>query len=110
MINTEDDLKYVLSSVDRNYLMGLRGDDTLFSGVFSWEMMDFIYINHSNIKYEDLVMKKHCLTDLFDTTQPILNIFNRYKDISTISTKRGQTISPQENTLLVHVLLKTSGS
>ena len=37
--------------------MFLHDDGTGFSGVSSWEMMDYLYTNHGNIKYEDLVAK-----------------------------------------------------
>ena len=50
MINTEATLKQqIVSSIDTNYLMGLRNDNNVFSGVLAWIMMDDLYTNHGNI-------------------------------------------------------------
>ena len=60
MIKTEASLKQKnLSSADTNYLMGLHEDDTGFAGVLSWITMDYLYTNHSNIEYEDMVANKN---------------------------------------------------
>ena len=93
MINTEAAIKQQnLTSIDSNFLMGLRNDDTGFAGVSSWEMMDYLYTNHGNIEYENLVANKHRLTDPFDPTQPIFNHFKCYKDIRTLTANGGQPI------------------
>ena len=76
--------------------MGLHNDNTVFAGVLVWIMMDYLHTKHGNIEYEDVAANKHRPTNSFDPTQPISNIFNRYKEISTISTKGGQSISAQE--------------
>ena len=111
MINTEADTKQqIVSSTNSDYLMGISDDNTGFSRVYSWEILDYLYTNSGNIKYEDLVMKKLRLTNPFDPTQPILNLFNRHKNIRTLATKGGQKISAQENISLAYVLLKESGA
>ena len=58
-------------------------------------MMYYLYINYGNIEYEDVVANKHHLAKPFGSNQPIFNLFNRYKDIITIATKRRQPISSQ---------------
>ena len=96
MINTEAAFKQkIMSSVDTNYLMGLSNNNTGFAGVLAWIIMDYLYTNHEKIEYEDMVANKHQLTNPFDPTQPILNLFNRYKYIITIATKGGYPISAQ---------------
>ena len=69
--------------------------------------MGCLYTNHGNIEYEYLFMNKHRLTKPFDPTQPILNIFNRYKNIIT---KGGHPISSHNKISLEYVLLKSSGA
>ena len=60
MINTKTALKQqILSSVDTNYLMGISNKDT---GVLAWIMMYYLYTNHDNIKFEDVVPNKNHLT------------------------------------------------
>ena len=70
--------------------------------------MDDLYIYHRNIEYEGLVKNKYGLTEYFDTTQHIFNLFKRYKDIGNLATKGGQPISSQDKISLAYVLLKTS--
>ena len=97
MINTESALKQqIMSSVDIDYLMGLRADDTEFADVLAWTIMDYLYTNYGNIEEKYAFTNKHRLTDNFYPAQLIFNIFNRYKDISTISTKGRQPISAQD--------------
>ena len=72
--------------------------------------MDYLYTNHDNIEYEDEVANKHCLTNHFDHNQPIFNIFNRYKDIITLVTKGGKSISAQDKISSAYVILKASGA
>ena len=104
MIDTKAALEQqIVSSVNTDYLMGLSDDDTGFSGVSVWIIMDYLYTNHGNIEYKDVVANKHRLTDPFDPTQPIFNLFNRYKDISTIATKGGHLISSQDKIPLAYV-------
>ena len=81
------------SSVNTIYLIGLHNDNTGIAGVSEWIMTDYLNTNLVNIKYEDVVANNHQLTNLFNPTQTIFNIFNRYKEISTLSTKRRQQIS-----------------
>ena len=90
--------------------MGLCDYDTEFTGVLSWLMIDYLYTNHGNIEYEDVVTNKHFLANPLDPTQPIFNIFNQHKDIITIYTKGGKPISSQYIILSAYVLLKTSGA
>ena len=72
--------------------------------------MNELYANHGNIKYEDLVANKHRLTNPFYPTQPIFNLFNRYKDIITLVTNGGKSISAQDKISSAYVLLKASGA
>ena len=95
MINTEASLKTIMSSISSNYLMGLREKDNGFTGVSWWEIIDYLYTNHSNIEYEDFIVKKVFRTNPFYPTQPIFNIFNHYNDVITIYNKGGQPISTQ---------------
>ena len=82
MINTKTALKqHILSSVEPDYPMGLRNKDTVFAGDLAWIMMDYLYTNRENVKYEDVVSNKHHLINLFDQFQTIFNLFSRYKDI-----------------------------
>ena len=69
MINKEASLKQkYVSSINTNYLIGLRDDDNIFAGVFAGIMMDYLYTNHINIKYKDVVENKHWIADPFDPT------------------------------------------
>ena len=110
-INTKSSLRQqVVSRIDNDYIMGLRNNNTGFDGVFTWIMMDYLYTNHGNIEYEDVVANKYCLTNPFDPTQPIYNLLNFYKEISTIYTKGGKPISSQGNISSSYILIKTSGA
>ena len=90
--------------------MILREDDTVFSSVSACMIVDYLYTNDGKIQYKDLVTNKHCLTNTFDTTRIVFNLFNLYKDVITISTKGGQPISAQDKISSEYVLLKTSGA
>ena len=84
--------KQTVSSIGTYHIMGLCNNDTGFACVSEWIMMDYLYTKHVKIKYKDMVANKHHLTETFDITQPIFNIFNLYKEIITIVIKGGQTI------------------
>ena len=56
-----------------------------------------------------MVSNRNRLTDPFDPTQPIFNLFNQYKDISTLAAKGEQPISSRDKTASAYVLLKSSG-
>ena len=80
MISIKSALKQqIVNIITADYLMGLRDKNTGFSGVSAWLMIDYLYTNHGNIKNEDVVVNKHRLTNPFDPTQTIFDLFNCHK-------------------------------
>jgi hypothetical protein len=111
VVNTEAALKkLIVNMVHENYLMGIRDDDTGFAGVTPWDMMEYLYTNHGQLLYEDLVKNKNRLNEPFDPTEPIFNLFNRYRDICTVAAKGNQPIAETDKISSAYLCLKASGA
>jgi conjugal transfer/entry exclusion protein len=111
VVNTAAALKkLIVNMVHENYLMGIRDDDTGFAGVSPWEMMDYLYTNHGQLLYEDLVKNKNRLNEPFDPTEPIFTLFNRYTDICTVAAKGNQPINETDKISSAYLCLKESGA